>query len=135
MKICSNLKKDNSNHHERFHNKVANISARYISETLWLFFGIGRSYTYVMNEFLTADQACDTVWHKLFGKTLLELLSAHFYASFGTFCVKIGQIFADNESWNIRICRFSNVLQRLIVTRKMDRFGCKSCPEEGKDVD
>ena len=29
MKICKNLKKGNSNHHERFHRKRANISARY----------------------------------------------------------------------------------------------------------
>ena len=29
MKICENLKEDNSNHHERFHSKRGNISARY----------------------------------------------------------------------------------------------------------
>ena len=29
MKICENLKEGNNNHHERFHTKRANISARY----------------------------------------------------------------------------------------------------------
>ena len=29
MKICKNLKEGNNNHHERFHTKRANISARY----------------------------------------------------------------------------------------------------------
>ena len=29
MKICENLKKGNKNHHERFHSKIANISARF----------------------------------------------------------------------------------------------------------
>ena len=29
-----------------------------------------------------------------FGKTLIELGSLHLYASFGTFCVQIGQLFA-----------------------------------------
>ena len=29
MKICENLKEGNSNYHERFHGKRANISARY----------------------------------------------------------------------------------------------------------
>ena len=29
MKICENLKEGNNNHRERFHNKRANISARY----------------------------------------------------------------------------------------------------------
>ena len=29
MKICENLKEGNSNHHERFHIKRENISARY----------------------------------------------------------------------------------------------------------
>ena len=29
MKICENLKDGNRNHHERFHSKRADISARY----------------------------------------------------------------------------------------------------------
>ena len=28
-KICKNLKEGNSNHHERFYRKIANISSRY----------------------------------------------------------------------------------------------------------
>ena len=47
-------------------------------------------HTYVLNEFLTANHSCTT---KYFWKTTIELYSSHLYASFGTFCVKIGRIF------------------------------------------
>ena len=39
MKICKNLKQGNSNHHERFHNKRANISARYNDWKFEAFYG------------------------------------------------------------------------------------------------
>ena len=41
---------------------------------------------HVLNEFLTADRS--------FEKILREVCSPHLYASFGTFCVQIGQLFA-----------------------------------------
>ena len=34
------------------------------------------------------------IQQNIFGKTLIEVCSLHLYASFGTFCVQIGQIFA-----------------------------------------
>ena len=40
MKICENLKEGNSNHHERFHSKRGNISARYND---WKFVAISGS--------------------------------------------------------------------------------------------
>ena len=60
----------------------------------------------------------------IFGKTLIEVCSLHLYASFGTFCVQIGQLFApqwvfkhSEEFRNRRHfpskaanCRFSNIL-------------------------
>ena len=45
--------------------------------------------TYVLSEFLTADRSCTK--KNIFEKTLS---SSHPYASFGTFCVHIGQLFA-----------------------------------------
>ena len=43
-------------------------------------------HTYVLNEFLTADNSCTT---KYFEKSIIEVRSSHFYASFGTFCAQI----------------------------------------------
>ena len=96
-----------------------------------------------MNEVLTADHSCAI---KYFWKTLVELWSTHLYASFGTFCFIIGQIFV--AQWNFKhseefrnrihfpsmtaICRFSNMVT---VTRIKDRFGCKRCQKKRKDVD
>ena len=47
-------------------------------------------YTYVLNDFFTADRSCIT---KYFEKNHIEVGSSHLYASFGTFCVQIGQLF------------------------------------------
>ena len=69
------------------------------------------------------------VQQNIFEKTLIEAYSPHLYASFGTFCVQSGQLFAPHwvfeqseEFWNQRhfpsmraICRFPNILQRLTV--------------------
>ena len=76
------------------------------------------------------------VQQNIFGKTLIEVSSLHLYASFGTFCVQIDQLFApqwvfkhSEEFRNRRHfplktanCRFSNILQRLTVPRIMDQF-------------
>ena len=64
-------------------------------------------------------------------KNLIKVCSQHLYASFGAFCVRIGQLFA--AQWVFKIseefqnrrhfpsktvnCRFSNILQRLAVPR------------------
>ena len=45
-------------------------------------------HMYVLYEFLTADRSCTT---KSFEKTLIG--RSHLCASFGTFCVQIGQLF------------------------------------------
>ena len=39
IKNCENLKKSNSNHHERFHSKRSNISSRYNDWTFVAIFG------------------------------------------------------------------------------------------------
>ena len=94
-------------------------------------------------------QATAHVQQNIFGKTLIEVCSLHLYASFGTFCVKIGQIFAaqrvfkqSEELRNRRhfpsmtaICRFPNMLQRLTVPRIIDQLGRKMCQKKRKDMD
>ena len=44
----------------------------------------------VLNEFLTADHSCTIKYLK---KTLIKVGISHICASFGTFCVQIGQLF------------------------------------------
>ena len=82
----------------------------------------------------------------IFEKNLIEVCSPHLYASFGTFCVKIGRLFVaqrvfrhTEEFWNRRhfplmtaICRFSNILQRLPVPRIKDHFRRKWCQKSVK---
>ena len=71
------------------------------------------------------------------------------YASFGTFCVQIGQLFAaqwvfkhSEEFRNRRhfpsiaaICQLWKILQGLTVPRIIDKFGRKRCQKKRKDVD
>ena len=89
------------------------------------------------------------IQQNIFGKTPIGICSPHFYASFGTFCVQIGQLFAaqgvfkHSEEFRNRqhfpsktaICRFSNIFQRLPVPRIIDQFGSKRCEKKRKDVD
>ena len=37
--------------------------------------------------------------------------------------------------WMTAICRFSNKLQRLTVSRIIDQFGCERCQKKRKDLD
>ena len=76
------------------------------------------------------------VQQSIFGKSPIEVRSLHLYASFGTFCVQIGQLFApqwvfeQSEEFRNRRhfpsktanCRFSNILQRFTVPLIIDRF-------------
>ena len=48
-------------------------------------------HTNLLNDFFTADHLCKP--NIFFEKTLIEICSPHLYASFGTFCVQIGQLF------------------------------------------
>ena len=82
------------------------------------------------------EQPIAHVQQIFFGKTLIEVGSSHLYASFGTFCIQIDQVFApqwvfkhSEEFRNQRHfpsktanCRFSNILQRLTVPRIIDQF-------------
>ena len=84
----------------------------------------------------------------VFDKTLIEFVRSHLCASFGTFCVQIGQLFAaqwvfkhlkEFRNWRhfpsiTAFCRFSNIFQRLTVPRICDQFGCKRCPKKHRDV-
>ena len=54
---------------------------------------------YVLIEFLTADRSCT---RKYFWNNSTELGSSHIYASFGTFCVRIGQLF--EAQWVFKKC-------------------------------
>ena len=76
-------------------------------------------------------QTTVNVQQNIFVKSLIEVGSPHIYASFGTFCTQIGQIFAaqwvfehSEELRNRRyfpsmttICWFLNIFQRLNVPR------------------
>ena len=84
-----------------------------------------------------------------FETALIEACSPDLYASFGTFCAQIGQLFAaqwvfkySEEFRNRRHfpsktvnCRFSNILQRLIVPATIDQFCLKMCQKKRKDLD
>ena len=88
------------------------------------------------------------IQNHIFEKTLIKVCSSHLHASFGTFCVQIGQffearwIFKHSEEFRFRrhfasmtaICRFSNKLQRVTVSQIIDRFGRKRCQKKRKDV-
>ena len=85
----------------------------------------------------------------MFEKTLKEDGSPHLYASFGTFCVQIGQLIA--AQWLFESClKFNKSLsskenvddfailpngQILIVPGIIDQFGRKRCQKKRKDVD
>ena len=72
------------------------------------------------------------VQQNVFDKTHIEICSPHLYASFGTFCFQIGQLFVaqwvfkhSEEFRNRRhfpsmmvICRFSYIIQRLTVPKR-----------------
>ena len=86
------------------------------------------------------------VQQNIFGKTLIEVCSLHLYASFGTFCVQIGQLFApqwvfkhSEEFRNQRHfpsvivnCRYSNIFQRLTVSPMIEKFWRKRCQTKRK---
>ena len=55
-------------------------------------------YTYILNEFLTADHSCTT---NIFEKSLIEVGSSHLYASFGTFWVQLGQLV--EAQWDFKL--------------------------------
>ena len=52
-----------------------------------------------MNEFLTTDCSCTI---KYLWQTLMEAYSPNLYASFGTVCVQIGQLF--ESQWVFEVC-------------------------------
>ena len=101
------------------------------------------------NEFLTTHAPTVHIQQNIFEKTLVEVGSPNLYASLGTFCVQIGKFFApqwvfkhSEEFRNRRYfpsktanCRFSNIIQRLIVPRIADQFGRKRCQKNRKDVE
>ena len=82
------------------------------------------------------------VQQNIFEKNLIEVSIPYIYASFGTFCVQIGQLLAaqwvfkhSKEFRNRRhfpsiaaICRFPN------VPRKIAQFGRKRCQKKRKDM-
>jgi len=99
-----------------------------------------------LDTLLTATHLCAT---KYFWKKITEVCSPHLYASFGTPCVQIVQlfkaqwVFKHSEEFRNRrhfpsiaaICQFPNILQRLALPRIIDQFGRKRCQKKRKDVD
>ena len=51
-------------------------------------------HTYVLNASLTSHSSCTT---KYFWKKLMKVRSPNLYASFGTFCAQIGQLFEEQS--------------------------------------
>ena len=93
---------------------------------------------HVLNEFLTADRSCTS---RYFWKTLIEVGSSHIYASFGTFWVKIGQLF--EAQWVFEKClktvkwrqfRILPKVLNLTVPRIIDQFEPKRCQKKRKYV-
>ena len=86
---------------------------------------------------------------QLFKNFCLKKYSSHLYASFGTFCVQIGQLFVaqwvfkhSEECPNRKhfpsmtaICLLSNIFQRLTLPRVIDQFGRKRCQKKREDVE
>ena len=84
-----------------------------------------------------------------FEKTLIEVCSPHLYASSGTFCSQIGQLFETHWVFEVcleidksllskeNVCDFAILpnVQRLTVPRLIDQFGRKRCQKKRKDVD
>ena len=88
------------------------------------------------------------VQQNIFEKTLIEVGCSHLYASFGTFCVQIGQLFAaqwifetclkfnKSLSWKENVDDFAifpNV-KSLTVLEIIDQFGRKRCQKKRKDA-
>ena len=71
-------------------------------------------HTYVMNEFLTAVRSFTT---KYFWKSLIEVGSSHLYASFGTFCVQIGQLV--EVQWDFKL---SEEFEINVIFHQKQRF-------------
>ena len=91
--------------------------------------------TYVCTELVFDSRLL--MYNKIcFEKNVIEGCSPHLYASFGTFCVQIGQSFRNRQYFpSMRaICRFLDILQRLAVPPNIDRFGLKMCQKKRKDV-
>ena len=84
----------------------------------------------------------------IFEKTLIEVCRTYLYASVGTFCVQIGQLFAahrvfkQSEEFRNRrdfpskaaILPFSYISQRLTVPWIVNQFGRKRCQKKHKVV-
>ena len=88
------------------------------------------------------------VQQNIFEETIIEGCNPYLYASFGTFCVQIGQLFASQwvlkQSEEFRKWRHfpsmiadfqTYVVQRLTVPRIIDQFGRKRCQKKRKYVD
>ena len=57
--------------------------------------------TYVLNEFLTGDTVCTFAQENIFEKFLTKACIPLFYASFGTICPKIGQLFEAHRVFEV----------------------------------
>ena len=51
-------------------------------------------FCYRFNQNICVERIFDSRLINIFGKTLIEVCSLHLDASFGTFCIQIGQLFA-----------------------------------------
>ena len=86
-------------------------------------------------------QPTNSVKQNIFEQTLIKDVSLSLCASFGTFCIQIGPLFESqwpfkhSEEFRNRVhftsmtvnCRFSDILQRLTVSPKIDQFWGKRC--------
>ena len=88
-----------------WHSNKAGIETKttFLNETIWIQC-LAKTWIYltpyVLNEFLTADRSFST---KYFWKISYRIGSSHLYASFGTFCVKIGQLF--EAQWDLKLSK------------------------------
>ena len=102
---------------------------------------------YVCTERIFDDRPL--MYNKIFlKKNLIEVCSQHLYASFGTFCAQIGQLF--EAQWVFEVCleidksllpkenvldfRILPNVKSLTVPHLTDQFGRKMCQKKRKDV-
>ena len=76
------------------------------------------------------------VQRNIFEKTFREVCSLHLCTSFGHLLRPNCLVIRNRRYFPSKpaICRYSSILQRLTVPRRIDQFGHKRCQKKRKDV-
>ena len=110
---------------------------------------INRPYHNIRIYWTNIWQPTIDVQQSIFEKIRIKVCSTHLYASFGTFCAYIGQLFEtqrvfevclriDKSLWSKEKVVDFGILPnvwRLTVPRPIDQFWRKKCQKKSKDVE